>query len=77
MGCFDTVLVPCPTCGEIYSAQSKGGDCVLATYSLSECPQDVLSDINRHAPFACEKCGLIFSVKLGAIVVTEPRSQEQ
>lgn len=63
MGCFDEVLVPCPRCKEIYTCQSKGGYCNFTSYSLDEAPQDVLSDVNRHAPFTCENCGCIFKVK--------------
>ena len=55
-------LVPCPKCGEKYEAQSKGGECSLSQYELAACPQDVLSDVNRHAPFVCEKCGCMFDV---------------
>jgi len=62
MGMFDTVNVPCPKCGEISQFQSKGGDCVLAEYELHTAPADVLSDVNRHAPNTCEKCGTQFAV---------------
>lgn len=61
MGCFDTVLVPCPECGKLYPAQSKGGDCICLTYSLEDAPDDVLSNVNRHAPFTCD-CGTVFKV---------------
>jgi RNase P subunit RPR2 len=60
MGCYDTVIVPCPKCGTEAEFQSKGGDCLLRVYSLADCPEDVLSDVNRHAPYTCEKCGTIF-----------------
>ena len=63
MGCFDTVKVPCPRCGSIAYFQSKGGDCVLAEYDLDDCPADVMSDVNRHAPYSCDNCGALFSVK--------------
>lgn len=67
MGMFDMVLVPCPKCGRKSEFQSKGGECILATYELNEAPQDVLSDVNRHAPNTCEKCGAEFWVKLQVI----------
>lgn len=63
MGMFDTVIIPCPSCGEGYEAQSKGGECDLEVYTFDDCPDDVMSDINRHAPFHCE-CGATFRVKL-------------
>lgn len=75
MGCPDSVLVPCPKCGEGSWFQSKGGACLLRNFTLDECPDDVLSDVNRHAPNRCEKCGAVFEVgqmvdgKPGAVVV--------
>jgi len=64
MGMFDTVMVPCPSCGEVCAAQSKGGECMLANYELDEAPANVLMDVNRHGPFKCEKCGEIFRVEV-------------
>lgn len=69
MGCFDTVFVPCPKCGEKYPAQSKGGNCTLSDYELDDCPPDVMSDVNRHAPFECEKCKTLFEVSYKIIVL--------
>ncbi len=64
MGCYDTVFVPCPKCGEEYEAQSKGGDCLLNYYTFGEnVPENVLSNVNRHAPFICD-CGTKFEVDL-------------
>lgn len=64
MGCYDSVNVQCPRCGELSEFQSKGGDCVQAIYTLDNAPGDVLSDINRHSPNRCEKCGTVFDVKI-------------
>jgi hypothetical protein len=72
MGLYDTIKVPCPSCGEVYYAQSKGGDCMMAEYDLYEAPQDALGDVNRHAPFLC-KCGATFSVRLMPHVVYEAK----
>ncbi len=71
MGMYDTVMVPCPDCGDRSEFQSKGGECCLRTYELDSCPQDVLSDVNRHAPNTCVECGTSFEVKkiVSAIVV--------
>ena len=71
MGMFDSVKVPCPKCGELYEAQSKGGDCLLRTYSLDEAPADVLSDVNRHAPFRCDICECYFVVSFKTIGIPE------
>lgn len=64
MGCYDTVLVPCPQCGAKSPFQSKGGECICGTYELEEAPDGVLSDVNRNAPNTCEECGTSFKVKL-------------
>jgi uncharacterized Zn finger protein len=61
---FDEVNVPCPRCGIRQLVQSKGGGCSLARYELEVCPQDVLGDVNRYAPFSCDECGAVFSVRL-------------
>ncbi len=67
MGCFDSVMVPCPKCGQKSEFQSKGGDCILATYELHTAPADVLGDVNRHSPNVCERCGTSFGVRLTTV----------
>lgn len=62
MGMFDTVLVDCPECGKEYGFQSKSGECLMRTYTLSNCPADVMMNVNRHAPVKCGKCGTEFYV---------------
>ena len=73
MGLFDTVRVPCPKCRKFYRAQSKGAASPgLKIYSMFNCPLDVLSDVNRHAPFTCEGCGAVFSVQFVKTIVHVP-----
>lgn len=76
MGLFDSVMVPCPKCGERREFQTKGGECTLTTYSLEDAPLDVLSDVNRHAPLRCQKCSTLYKVGPGAkpTEVDEPGS---
>ncbi len=69
MGCFDTVLIPCPVCGVKEKVQSKSGDCSLANYEIGEVPNDVLKDVFDQAPFVCTHCGTSFS--LGTTIITE------
>lgn len=64
MGMYDIVLVRCPKCNRISEFQSKGGDCILASYRLENCPDDVLSNINRHAPNTCDSCKCVFDVDI-------------
>lgn len=58
---FDSVLVKCPKCGEENEFQTKSGDCYLENYTLEDCPNDVLLDVNRHAPYHC-KCNAFYKV---------------
>jgi hypothetical protein len=76
MGCFDSVMVPCPRCGTRNEAQSKSGDCLLRVFNLEECPQDVLVDVNRHAPLLCDKCGAAYCVKFLATPTLMPRDND-
>jgi len=62
MGMYDTVLVPCPKCGEEEQFQSKSGECLLQCFKLSECPDYILRNVNRHSPYECEKCSSVFEV---------------
>lgn len=39
------------------------------TYELDDAPLDVLSDVNRHSPHICEKCGLEFSADVKILEV--------
>lgn len=63
MGLYDTVKVPCPSCGEKKDFQSKSGDGFLEVVDLENCPYDILVGVNRHSPHTC-KCGEIFKVDL-------------
>jgi len=74
MGMYDTILIKCPACGNPYPAQTKGGPCLMYEYELEDCPEDALSDANRHSPYTCFKlsddgdllpgCGAVFEVDL-------------
>lgn len=61
MGMYDSVWVNCPQCNEESEFQSKGGECLLYSYTLENCPNDVLSDVNRHSPNTCD-CGASFEI---------------
>lgn len=58
---YDSVWVKCPKCETENEFQSKSGDCSLEHYTLENCPEDVLANVNRHAPINCE-CGAAYSV---------------
>lgn len=63
MGMYDTVIVNCPACGEELFFQSKSGECLLRDFTLNNCPNDVLLNVNRHAPIKCD-CGTLCEVDI-------------
>jgi len=64
MGCYDTVEVLCPNCGQADYFQSKSGFCSYYAYSLDTAPDDVMIDVNRHSPYECSNCGQLFKVDI-------------
>jgi len=64
MGLYDTIRAPCPQCGTVSEFQSKSGECLCETFTLEDCPMDVLRGANRHSPNTCEKCGTLFSLDI-------------
>lgn len=56
MGSPDTVIVDCPKCNDEVWFQSKSGPCNLDNFKLKDAPEEVLHDVNRHAPMVCS-CG--------------------
>jgi hypothetical protein len=71
MGMYDTVMVPCPKCHLKVEAQSKGGLCNLDVFEFGYAPEDVMSDVNRHAPFTCGNCGTAFKVTCSGYLVVQ------
>lgn len=68
---YDSVMVKCPKCGEEHEFQSKSGECLLDVYTLENCPDDVIANVNRHSPYKCY-CGTLFQVDIAtrkAVVV--------
>lgn len=56
-------MVRCPKCDKGHDFQSKSGNCLLEYYTLEDCPDDVMVDVNRHSPYNCN-CGTIFQVDI-------------
>lgn len=56
MGLYDSVKVICPNCKKEHFFQTKSGYCTMGVFELEYAPDQVLIDINRHAPVKCE-CG--------------------
>jgi len=74
MGVYDMIDLNCPLCGKEYVAQSKSGPCGMECFKLQNCPDNVLIDANRHAPFQCE-CGIHFEVDIEKreTIICQPR----
>lgn len=73
MGCFDELALKCPKCKEITIYQSKSGECMLHTYSLSDAPLEIIADANVEGlagRLYCEHCQaqLVVNVKFIATV---------
>ena len=62
MGMYDSVMVKCPECSKENEFQSKSGECLLHVYTLENCPDDVLGNVNRHSPQKCCYCGFNYEV---------------
>lgn len=61
---YDSVWVECPKCKTENEFQSKSGDCSLDHYTLENCPNDVLANINRHSPIVCDSCKSFYRVDI-------------
>lgn len=64
MGMYDSVFVNCPKCNKQNEFQSKSGGCFLDEYTLEDCPEDVLQNVNRHSPTKCDECGCMYQVDI-------------
>lgn len=73
MGMYDSVIVKCPKCGAEHEFQSKSGDCFLREYTLEDCPDNVMVNVNRHSPYNCD-CGVSIEVDIlsrKAVIVSD------
>jgi hypothetical protein len=61
MGMYDSVMVPCPSCGKQVEFQSKEWDCQMDRWSLEEAPAKVKFDI-MNEPNHCEACDNWFAL---------------
>lgn len=62
MGIFDSVMVPCPVCGEQIEFQSKAGACRGKIYSCESVPVSIASDINggKEKCYNCKTTVVLF-----------------
>lgn len=55
MGCFDSVAVNCPNCGNIVHFQSKADDCTLRVFFTDQVPLAIAEDLNETTE-CCPVC---------------------
>lgn len=63
MGMFDSIRTPCPNCGEELEFQTKGGECILASYPLDEIPTSA-AEYAIGDKEQCTNCDVIFEISL-------------
>jgi hypothetical protein len=61
MGCFDSVRVRCPSCGEKVEFQSKAGNCWLAEFTLETAPKRIKFDLVDKS-VVC-RCGAVVTIR--------------
>lgn len=74
MGCFNTVVAKCFSCGETHELQSKGGSCRGKTYKHSSVPLGDAATVDGEH-FKCEACGEENVVKVSTqrvAILTQP-----
>lgn len=71
MGMFDSVMVPCPSCGTVNEFQSKGGLCQLRCYTPENAPADVLGDAVANVE-KCSNCGEEYRLQVRCKVKAVP-----
>jgi hypothetical protein len=69
VGMFDSLYVGCPKCGGSIEFQSKAGDCVLAEYTLADCPPEVAGDLIGQ--FSTCRCGHTVTLRGAVVLIPE------
>jgi len=77
IGKYDAIFVRCPHCSNSNEFKSKSGECEMNNYTLNDCPNYVLIDINRDGECECN-CGVNYKIdtKERKIIITKFPSKE-
>lgn len=73
MGCYDEVIITCPSCGEYHTEQTKWGDCMLRTYMLESAPLELVAAMKHYSDndeLYCEHCSEPIEIGVNFIVHT-------
>lgn len=63
MGMFDTVLIPCTSCGKNVEMQTKDGECALREYTTEDIPWNLAYSLDGRSE-TCQHCGQYNTFKL-------------
>ena len=63
MGMFNTILVPCPNCGEEIEFQTKSGTRMLERYNISRVPEEEVRGILGRTT-ECIECGYTIEIEV-------------
>lgn len=61
MGCFNTILIPCPRCGEKYDYQSKSGSCSFTTETIEDAELEDIVEASNNV-LSCGNCNASFKL---------------
>ena len=67
MGCFNTILVPCPKCGHKQGVQSKAGSCEMNELEIHEANLAELQDVVDE-DIVCMGCGRELNVNVRPLI---------
>ena len=75
MGSFNRLMVECPNCRHHNEVQSKGGDCSMSTYHMSEYKSDApipdVVGLAGHDPVHCAECGIWYTLEINVTLVVD------
>ena len=72
MGCFNSIIVPCPICCEENELQSKSGTCEMKRFHFMKAPLKDIAEV-ADKPFVCKQCSedLVLAVQAHVAVHTK------
>lgn len=62
MGCYDSVITKCPSCGLKVDFQSKAGDCGMEEFDINSVDPVVAYDLSGTIQ-KCKDCGHVIKIE--------------
>ena len=66
-GTFDTVMVPCPSCGITVDFDTQKGPCNMERYMVTDAPPAIAGALHARTE-TCKRCGTIISLHVAYII---------